>query len=70
VSSQPKSHMIEIDLEFEWLLCLASMLQASQRQHLNKAFEAKRPLRFPRTKNRQFFEREWKNVLSLARNAS
>ena len=62
--------MIENDLEFEWLLCLASTHQACQSPDRNKVFEAKRPLRFPRTKNRQFFEREWKNVINLARNAS
>ena len=68
MSSQLKSKMIENDLELEWLLCLASTFQASQRSRPNEPFEAKRPLRFPRTKNRQLFEREWKNELSLARN--
>jgi hypothetical protein len=68
MSSQLKSKTIENDLELEWLLCLASTFQASQRPHLNEPVEAKRPWRCPRTKNRQLFEREWKNELSLARN--
>jgi hypothetical protein len=59
---------IETDLEFEWLLCLASTLQASRRPHLAKAARREHPLRFPRTSNRKFFEREWKRALSFARN--
>jgi len=59
---------IETELEFEWLLCLASTLQASRLPRPAKAARANRPLRFPRTSSRKFFEREWKRVLRFARN--
>jgi hypothetical protein len=68
MSSQLKSNTMESDLELEWLFCLASTFQTSQRPHPNKAIEIWRPLRFPRTKNRQFIMREWKKALSLAQN--
>jgi len=58
---------IEADLEFEWLLCLASTLQASERPHLAEASQLKLPMQFRRTSNRKFFEREWKKALSFAR---
>ena len=58
---------IETDLQFEWLLCLSSTLQASERPHLAEASQLKLPVQFRRTSNRRFFEREWKKALSFAR---
>lgn len=58
---------IEDDLEFEWLLCLASTLQASERPRLAEASQIKLPMQFRRTSNRKFLEREWKKALSFAR---
>ena len=58
---------IETDLEFEWLLCLASTLQASERPRLAEASQLKLPMQFRQTKNRKFFQREWKKALSFAR---
>jgi hypothetical protein len=40
LSSQPISSMTENDLQFEWLLCLASTLQASRRQQIRVQAEA------------------------------
>jgi hypothetical protein len=68
MASQAISNNFETELEFEWLLCLASTLQASRPPHLAKAARANRPLRFPRTRNRRFLEKEWKKALSFARN--
>jgi hypothetical protein len=59
--------VIETELEFEWLLCLTSTLQASRCPRLGEAARAMRPLRFPRTSSRKFFEREWKKALSFVR---
>ena len=58
---------LETDLEFEWLLCLASTLQASEHPHLAEAGQFKLPTQFRRTSHRRFFEREWKKTLSIAR---
>jgi hypothetical protein len=43
VPSQLKSNKIKEDLEFEWLLCLASTLKASQRLQPTQVGEAQRP---------------------------
>jgi hypothetical protein len=58
---------IESDLQFEWLICLASTLQASERPHQAKASQLKLPTQFRRTSHRKFFEREWKKAVSFAR---
>lgn len=58
---------IESDLQFEWLLCLASTLQASERRRLAEASQLKLPTQFRQTSHRKFFEREWKKALSFAR---
>jgi hypothetical protein len=58
---------IDTDLQFEWLLCLASTLQASERPHLGQASQLKLPPHFRRTNHRKFFEREWKKAHSFAR---
>jgi hypothetical protein len=68
MASQPMSEKIEIDLEFEWLLCLSSTFQTSRRPYMAGAARANRPQRFPRTRDREFFEREWKRALRFARN--
>jgi hypothetical protein len=43
VPSQLKLNKIKDDREFEWLLCLASILQASQRLQPTKVGEAQPP---------------------------
>ena len=50
VSSHLKSPNIENDLEFEWLLCLASTLMASKRTPPKEAGKAKGPQEFPEPK--------------------
>jgi hypothetical protein len=67
MASHAVPNIVESDLEFEWLLCLASTFQASRRPQLAKVAKTNRPLRFPRTRNRKLFEKEWKRVLSFAR---
>jgi hypothetical protein len=64
VPSQFKSPNIEDDLEFEWLLCLASTLHASRRLQPTEAGEGKRTQEFPRTQNRKFFKNEGKKVIN------
>jgi hypothetical protein len=54
VPSQHKSPTIEDDLEFEWLLCLASTVAASKRVRLSEVSEAPRHKEFPHTKKRKF----------------
>jgi hypothetical protein len=67
VESRAISNQIGTELEFEWLLCLATAFQTSQRPHLAEASGSKLPMQFRRTRNRKFFEREWKKALSFAR---
>jgi hypothetical protein len=66
VSSQLKSPTIEDDLEFEWLLCLASTLKASQRLKPTEISKAMRPQKFPRPKNRKFFKTKGKKPINPA----
>jgi hypothetical protein len=59
MSSQPTSSMTENDLKLEWLLCLASTLEASRRQPIRAQAEesiATRP-RAIKTKHNPHFER-------------
>jgi hypothetical protein len=59
LSSQPISNMTKNDLEFEWLLCLASALQASRHLQIRaqaEKFVATRPIS-NKTKDDQDFER-------------
>jgi hypothetical protein len=58
---------IEDDLEFEWLLCVASTLKACQRIQPTEAIEAKQSQEFPRTKNRHFFKAEANSVIDPAK---
>jgi hypothetical protein len=67
MASRTIPNKIENDLEFEWLLCLSSTLQASERPHSAAAGQLKLPTEFRRTSNRRFFEREWKKALGFAR---
>jgi hypothetical protein len=67
MTSRTIPNKIETDLEFEWLLCLASTLQVSQRPQLTKASQLRLPMQFRRTRNRKFFEREWRKAVSFAR---
>jgi len=43
------------DLEFEWLLCLASTLQTAQRFRPAEVGETRRPRGLPRIKNHHLF---------------
>jgi hypothetical protein len=70
MASRTIPNKIESDLQFEWLLCLASTLQASERPQLAAANQLRLPTQFRRTGNRRFFEREWKKALSFARISS
>jgi hypothetical protein len=70
MASRTIPNKIENDLEFEWLLCLSSTLQASERPDLAAANQLRLPTQFRRTSNRRFFEREWKKALSVARISS
>jgi hypothetical protein len=65
--SQLKSKKVQGDLEFEWLLCLASTLESSQRIQRNEAGEAPRRRGFPRGKNQTLFESVFKKALDLVR---
>jgi hypothetical protein len=47
VPYQPKSNRANYDSEFEWLLCLASRLQTSQRLRPAEIRGIKRPGEFP-----------------------
>jgi hypothetical protein len=47
VPYQPKSNKANLDLDFEWLLCLASRLQTSQRLRPAEIRGIKRPGEFP-----------------------
>jgi hypothetical protein len=47
VSSLLKSHKVNHDVEIEWLLCLASRLQASQRLRPTEIRGIQRPGEFP-----------------------
>jgi hypothetical protein len=66
VPSQLKSTKIEGDLEFEWLLCLASTLKAFQCLQPAEAGEALRTLGFPHSITRIFLERLCKNAFNRA----
>ena len=50
-----KSAKLVDDLEFEWLLCLASTLQSARRLRPAEAGETRRPGGLPRIKNHHFF---------------
>jgi hypothetical protein len=51
VSSALKSGKIDVDLEFEWLLCLASALRTAQRFRPAEVVETRRPDRLQRIKS-------------------
>ena len=65
--SRLKSPNIEDDQEFEWLLCLASTLQASHRLQSTDVGKGKRPPGFPETKPRKFLKKEAKRLIDPAR---
>jgi hypothetical protein len=67
MSSQLQSKNVMDDLEFEWLLCLASTLESSQRIHPGEAGEALRRWGVPRNKNRNLFESVFKKAFDPAR---
>jgi hypothetical protein len=51
VPSRFKSGKIDVDLQFEWLLCLASGLQTAKRFRPAEVGETRRPERLLRIKN-------------------
>jgi hypothetical protein len=67
MSSQLKSKNVMDDLEFEWLLCLASTLESSQRIQPSEAGEALRRWGAPRSKNQNLFESVLKKPFDPAR---
>jgi len=67
MSSHLKSNKINDDLEFEWLICLASALTTSQRQHSPEVAKALRPPGFPGAKHRKVVGRELKKGFHHAR---
>ncbi len=64
--SQLKSNKIRDDLEFEWMLCLASTFKAAQCPHLTEAGEARRHPEFPCPKNRKFLGSKGKMAFNRA----
>ena len=54
--TQHKSPTIEDDLAFEWLLCLASAVEASKRLGLTEVSEPPRHEEFPHTENRNLVQ--------------
>jgi len=66
VPSQLKSNKIRDDLEFEWMLCLASTFKAAQCPHPTLAGEARRRPEFPRPKNRKFLGSKGKKAFNGA----
>jgi len=65
-----KSKRVKDDVEFEWLLCLASTLESSQRVLPTEAGEAPRPRGLPGVKNQKLFESMLKKAFDLARKVS
>ena len=55
VPSPLKSDKLAGDLEFEWLLCLASTLQSARRFRPAEVGETRGPGELPRIKNHHFF---------------
>src|SRR6266481_7883702 len=55
VPSPLKSDKLADDLEFEWLLCLASTLQSARSLRPAEVGETRKPGELPRTKNHHFF---------------
>ena len=53
--SRLKSEKLADDLEFEWLLCLASTLKTAQRFRPAEVGETRRLGRLPRIKNHHLF---------------
>ena len=53
--SQLNPDKLDHDLEFEWLLCLASTLQSARRFRPAEVGETRRPGGLPRIKNHHFF---------------
>jgi len=66
VPSQLKSNKIRDDLEFEWMLCLASTFKAAQWPHPTGAGGARRRPEFPRPKNRKFLGSKGKKAFNRA----
>ena len=63
MSSHLTSNKVKDDREFQWLLCLANALTASQHQ---QPPEALRTPGFPGTTNRKFSQRKLKKAFDLA----
>jgi hypothetical protein len=66
VPSALKSGKIDVDLEFEWLLCLASALQTAQGFRPAEVGETRRPDRLLRIKN-HLLERQTDKAPKVAR---
>jgi hypothetical protein len=62
VPSPLNSPTIEDVLAFEWLLCLASTVEASKRLRLTEVSEAPRHEEFPHTGNRKFVKTQGKKA--------
>jgi len=63
VPTQHKSPTIEDDLAFEWLLCLASTVEASRRLRLPEASEPQRHEEFPHCENRNLAQTNGKKAV-------
>ena len=61
------SKRVKDDQEFEWLLCLASTLESSQRMLPTGAGEVTRRRGLPRRKDQTLFEKMLKKAFDLAR---
>ena len=61
------SKRVKDDLEFEWLLCLASTLESSQRRLPTEAGEVPGRRGLPAGKNQKLFESLLKKAFNLAR---
>jgi hypothetical protein len=65
--SQFNSKRVLDDLEFEWLLCLASTLEFSQRIQPSEAGETQQRWGIPRSKRQNLFESASKKPFDLTR---
>jgi hypothetical protein len=70
VPTQHKSPTTEDDLAFEWLLCLASTVEASKRLRLIVVSEAPRHEEFPHPENRKFVKTKGKKAIKPTGKAS
>jgi hypothetical protein len=65
--SHLESKKVKDDLELEWLLCLASTLESSQRIQPTEAGVAPRHTGLPRSENQKSIESLLKKAFNLSR---